>query len=253
MLDPLPQLVERLPESTVGNVEQATTPRTVSAQVADPNSRLTSQASFSRDISFPSSTPALMMDNCLSGLRKLLMASATLPANKSHLSSPNRAAIYVLLVIGLILSVTVLGDISIMEWRREPDVLIKQSVSVPPSLQRNMNLSGAYVIDVSFDVSGTERVEAKNPSITLYANNASNGIHNETLITYVTFTSSPQTHTYKATFLFHPAGLVKAEKCVSLHLSGKLEITIIYYRLGFQREKTVPISFDLGQAEVCPR
>jgi hypothetical protein len=78
------------------------------------------------------------------------------PANKSHLDSPNEGVIYVLLIIGLILSCAVLGDISIMEWRREPDVLIKQSVSVRPNLERNMKISGTYVIEVPFDVSGKE-------------------------------------------------------------------------------------------------
>jgi hypothetical protein len=181
------------------------------------------------------------------------MASVILPAYKSHLDSPNKGAIYVLLIIGLILSCAILSNILIMEWNREPDVLIKQSGSVRPNLERNMKISSFYVIEVSFDVSGAERVDFKNPLITLYADNASKGVHNETVVPYVTFTISPQAHTYKATFLFHPtAGLIKPEECVSSHFSGKLEITIIYYRLGFQREETVPISFDLGQVEVCP-
>jgi hypothetical protein len=193
-----------------------------------------------------------MLDDRVSQLRKLLMASVIFHANKSYLDSPNKGAIYVLLVIGLILGCAVLGDISIMEWRREPDVLIKQSLSVPPNLERNMKISSTYVIEVPFDVSGTERVEVKNLLITLYADNASKGIHNETMVTYVAFALSSQAHTYKATFLFHPGGLIRPEECVSLHFSGKLEITIVYYRLGIQREETVPISFDLGQVEVCP-
>jgi hypothetical protein len=193
-----------------------------------------------------------MLDSRVSQLRKLLMVSVIFPADKSHLDSPNKGVIYVLLIIGLILSCAVLGDISIMEWRREPDVLIKQSVSIPPNLERNMKISSTYVIEVPFDVSGTERVEVKNQLITLYADNASKGIHNETVVTYVAFTLSSQPHTYKATFLFHPGGLIKPEECVSSHFSGKLEITITYYRLGIQREETVPISFDLGQVEVCP-
>ena len=181
------------------------------------------------------------------------MASTILPAFKSHLDSPNKGAIYVLLVIGLILSSAILSDILIMEWNREPGVLIKQSASVRPNLERNMNISSFYVIEVPFDVSGTEKLDFKNPLITLHVDNASKGIHNETVVTYVTFTKSPQAHTYKATFLFHPtAGMIKPEECVSSHFSGKLEITIIYYRLGIQREETVPISFDLGQVEVCP-
>jgi hypothetical protein len=181
------------------------------------------------------------------------MASVILPAYKSHLDSPNKGVIYVLLIIGLILSCAILSNILIMEWRREPDVLIKQSVSVRPNLKRNMNTSSFYVIEVPFDVSGKEKVDFKNPLITLHADNASKGIHNETVVTYVTFTISPQAHTYKATFVFRPtAGMTKPEECVSSHFTGELEITIIYYRLGIQREETVPISFDLGQVEVCP-
>ena len=180
------------------------------------------------------------------------MHSVILPAYKSHLESPNKGVIYVLLIIGIIASGAILSNVLIMEWKREPNVSIKQSVSVQPNLEKNMQNCTYYVIEISFDVSGTERVDFKNPLITLYADNASKGIHNETVITDVTFTISRQTHTYKTIFLFHPtAGLIKAEECVSLHFSGNLEITIIYYRYGIQREETVPVSFDLGEVKVC--